>query len=496
MYSSGTIYTFNIYLSLFLFGIGFPAHSAIPSASSLKNPLKDVLVKSAKLNTAEEPTSQPGNLTFSNVKTYTYDAFFNNANPQPEFYIVLRSIGQAVVGAPVDGVTYHVGDAIGNARVVFVGGDAEFSPSGVLAGTTFFHSIFSFNGTGGNENYLTSDPLTGSLSTPLSMMEDYYQEVNSKNENFVEVLQNTIRPHYAFDYGDYPQIMINGFEARDTTGGQKVVYCVYTGYAHIYDEPFGWIGSPGGTLSREHTFPFSWYPHSSESAPEYSDFHHLFPVHQNNANNRRSNHPLGVVQNVDYQFLDGKRGTDAQGNIVYEPRDAHKGDAARALFYMVTRYHNSGGYEWYLPPQQDQEVLKLWHFTDPPDAWEMARNDYIYSRQGNRNPFIDSMHFVTKIDFSSMEWLSIEQINQPGFKASIYPNPARDFINLEIHALSPGRINVLLLSLTGVPVISMESELNTGPAPFRMELLNLPKGAYILKIIFNDQTHSVKVMKM
>lgn len=496
MYSSGTVYTFNICLAFFLLAIGFPAHSAMPSACSFSNTSKHVRVQSAMSNTAEEPTAQPGNLTFSNVKTYTYDAFFNNADPQPEFYIVLRSPGQAVVGAPVDGVTYHVGDAIGNARVVFVGGDAEFSPSGVLAGTTFHHSIFSFNETGGNENYLTTDPLTGSLTTPSSMMEDYYQDVNSKNENFVEVLQNTIRPHYSFDYGDYPQIMINGFEARDTTDGQKVVYCVYTGYAHVYDEPFGWIGSPGGTLSREHTFPFSWFPHSSESAPEYSDFHHLFPVHQNNANNRRSNHPLGVVQNVDYQFLDGKRGTDAQGNIVYEPRDAHKGDAARALFYMVTRYHNSGGYEWYLPPQQDQEILKLWHFTDPPDAWEMARNDYIYSRQGNRNPFIDSIHFATKIDFSVMEWLSVEQINHPGFKASVYPNPARDFINLEMQVTSPGEIRLTLLDISGSTVKSIKRELEAGPVAIQFELAGLTEGVYILQIIFKGQVHSIKVLKV
>lgn len=462
----------------------------------MNNPLQDALVKSVRLNTSEEPTAQPGNLTFSNVKTYTYDAFFNNADPQPESYIVLRSTGQAVVGAPVDGVTYHKGDAIGNARVVYIGGDSEFSPSGVLAGTTFYHSIFSFNGTGGNENYLTTDPLTGSLTTPSSMMEDYYQGINSSNENFVETLQNLIRPHTALEYGDYTQIMINGFESRDTAGGQKVVYCVYTGYAHVYDEPFGWIGSPGGTLSREHTFPFSWFPHSSQSAPEYSDFFHLFPVHQNNANSRRSNHPLGVVQTVTYEFLDGKLGKDVQNNTVYEPRDSHKGDAARAMFYMVTRYHNSEGYEWFLPPQQNQEILKLWHFFDPPDAWEMARNDYIFSRQGNRNPFIDSMHFVTKIDFQTMEWLSVEQINNPDFRANIFPNPVRDFINLEIQASGPGRIDLILHSLTGIPVRSMEIELNAWPASLQMNLIDLPEGTYFLKIIFKDQTHTFKVMKM
>lgn len=107
---------------------------------------------------AFEPIAQPSNLTFSNVKTYTYDATFNNADPQPDFYIVLRSIEQPVVAVPADGETYFAGDAIGNSRVVFIGSDAEFSPRGVRAGTTFFHSVFSFNGSDGNKNYLQTKP--------------------------------------------------------------------------------------------------------------------------------------------------------------------------------------------------------------------------------------------------------------------------------------------------------------------------------------------------
>jgi hypothetical protein len=36
-----------------------------------------------------------------------------------------------------------------------------------------------------------------------------------------------------------------------------------------------------------------------------------------------------------------------------------------------------------------------WHFADPPDAQEQARNDVIYSFQGNRNPFIDHPEWVS-----------------------------------------------------------------------------------------------------
>ncbi|MBE0663060.1 MAG: endonuclease [Bacteroidales bacterium] len=444
---------------------------------------------------ASEPNAQPANLTFSNVKTYTYDAAFSNADPQPDFYIVLRSIGQAVVAVPADGETYFVGDAIGNARVVFIGSDAEFSPRGVLAGTTFYHSVFSFNGSDGTENYLQENPLTGYTTTPENMIGDFYEGINSKSEFFIEELQNRIRPHNSFAYGDYVNIMINGFEYQDTTGGQKVVYCVYTGYAHVYDDPFGWIGSPGGTLSREHTFPFSWFPHNSESAPEYSDYYHLFPVHQNNANNRRSNLPLGVVQNVTYQFLDGKRGTDAQGNIVYEPRDSQKGNAARAMFYMVTRYDNTNGYQWQLPPQQNQEILKLWHFSDPPDAREIARNDYISSRQGNRNPFIDSMHFASKIDFQSMEWLSVDQITSAGFKMSIFPNPVMDHMIIEMLVVRPGEIKIKLFTLEGKPVDFQDTTLSAGINTTVVNYSDLPAGIYILTTVFGDQSYSLKLMK-
>ncbi|MEZ6021014.1 MAG: endonuclease [Planctomycetota bacterium] len=40
------------------------------------------------------------------------------------------------------------------------------------------------------------------------------------------------------------------------------------------------------------------------------------------------------------------------------------------------------------------DVLLQWHAQDPPDAWEMARNDIVYSYQGNRNPFIDHPEWV------------------------------------------------------------------------------------------------------
>jgi hypothetical protein len=98
----------------------------------------------------------------------------------------------------------------------------------------------------------------------------------------------------------------------------------------------------------------------------------------------------------------GKLGLDSKGATVWEPRNEHKGDVARALFYMCVAYNGINGKSWVLPAQQDQAVLKKWHLQDPPDNWEMTRNEYIASLQNNRNPFIDSPSWAARIDFSTL----------------------------------------------------------------------------------------------
>ena len=64
-----------------------------------------------------------------------------------------------------------------------------------------------------------------------------------------------------------------------------------------------------------------------------------------------------------------------------EPRDAVKGDIARAVMYMAIAYD--------MPLMVDRELLIRWHLVDLPDDAERARNDAIKALQGTRNPFVD-----------------------------------------------------------------------------------------------------------
>ena len=99
-----------------------------------------------------------------------------------------------------------------------------------------------------------------------------------------------------------------------------------------------------------------------------------------------------------------------------------KGDMARAVMYMAIRYEGdahptTGQSEPDLELTDDRSkivitsaspaymgllsTLLAWNAADPPDAAERARNEVIYSFQGNRNPFIDHPEWATAALFNS-----------------------------------------------------------------------------------------------
>jgi hypothetical protein len=386
---------------------------------------------------ASEPLQQATNLTFSNITTYSINASFSPTD-SVDGYLVLRKKGSAITALPLDGSVYQRGDVIGDAQVVFSSNTTSLSPNNIVAGTDYYFAIFSYNGPNSFRNYLTNSLLTGDIITPGSMMPiSYYNNINTSFPSFMNDLHGLTNPHQMQYYSYYDDLMIAFFESRDTTLDRRVVTCVYSGENKIYSEPFDFSATG---YSREHTYCHSWMPtNPAQNLPEYSDFHHLFPSNLNSANILRSNNPLGEVVNVTTSFLGCKSGTNSNGQVVFEPRDEHKGDAARAIMYEAICYTSINGNSWALPSNQDQMILKNWHFQDPPDNWEIARNDFIYSVQNNRNPFVDSIDYVCFVDFSNMSYdpsacipSSTQELLNTGFMT--YPNPSKDHLNLFVDA--------------------------------------------------------------
>ena len=256
--------------------------------------------------------------------------------------------------------------------------------------------------------------------------DSYYLTINPNNSSFITDIQTRIRsPYTTVSYTNFIN-NVNNFASRDTIvndTAKRVFTDIYSGENCVYTPPFTW----GSAYSREHTYCQSWWPVAGTSNPYYSDQHHLFPADQPNVNGMRSNNPLGEVVTASYTFLECKLGNDATGKKVFEPRASHKGDAARALLYMALRYNGVTGYgDWtfnylnthYLAAQnQDVATLIKWHKQDPPDKWEIDRNNYVQSVQQNRNPLVDHPEYVNYLNFNDLSKVSPTYAAEPTLKA-------------------------------------------------------------------------------
>jgi endonuclease I len=428
---------------------------------------------------ATEPSSQASNLVFSNVKTYRINASFTGT-AAVDGYLVLRKKGSPITGVPVDGTVYQRGDIVGDAQVVFSRNSTSFTPNNIIAGTTYYFAIYTYNGPNNFRNYNITAPLLGNSTTPATMLPaSYYSTLNTGNSSFANNLHALVNPHQVQYYSYYANTMIYSFEARDTTLDRRVVTCVYSGENKIYTEPFDWASNG---YSREHTYCHSWMPTNPATLlPEYSDYHHLFPTNLNDVNIVRSNNALGIVVNVTSTYLGSKFGTDANGQTVFEPRDEHKGDAARAMMYEAICYTTISGNSWALPSYQNQYLLKQWHFQDPPDNWEIARNDFVDSLQNNRNPFVDSIDYACFVNFSNMTYeplaceASINELLNNGFIT--YPNPSKDEINLHVDATTISSYQII--DFQGRVVLS--SDVNN-LALVKANISKLNAGTYLVKV--------------
>ncbi|MGC4039851.1 MAG: endonuclease [Flavobacterium sp.] len=267
--------------------------------------------------------------------------------------------------------------------------------------------------------------------------------------------------------------------------------------------------NPGGEcvfFNREHTVPQSYF---NSQTPMYSDAHFVLPTDKV-VNATRDDWPFGKVQNATYTSGNGsKLGNNLNSgysagytSTVFEPVDEYKGDIARVLLYFATRYEDQVA-DFYtaaaatskIKPMFDGSsnrvfsqtflnILLTWNIQDPVSAKEIARNDAIYARQNNRNPYIDHNEYVAQI------WGAPLAI--PGFdylsSVSVYPNPTSDVINISteiaLDEIDIITINGQVLQQIKKPVF----ENNT------YSISNLPKGFYFLKLSSETSSVTKKVL--
>ena len=430
-------------------------------------------------NLATEPSSNPSSLTFPLIKPYTLSGQYSSAS-NAENYLVLWKNGSPITGTPQDGTSYQRGDVVGDAKVAYVGSGTGFTPRHVIANQNYYFAVYAFNGPSGYENYLTSSPATANVTSQGSQVGNYYNGINSNSNTLINDLSSLINPHQFISYFNYKTTMMNQFEVRDTTNGESYVLCAYSGERKVFNDPFDWVATG---YSREHTYSHSWmptYPCDNPEQVEYNDQHNLYPTNLTNANTPRSNLPLDeITGSTVYSFLECSVGYNASNQLCFTPRADQKGNAARAIFYMATCYNGQFGNNWQIPSNQSQETLKNWHFSDLPDNYEIARHEYIYSLQNNRNPFIDSVDFVCNIDFSNMTYQDcISNVDELLLNnLSIFPVPSSEDVYFQING-----VNILAFEILDLNGKKIKNDENLNLPVLKLNRTELGVGSFIISL--------------
>lgn len=193
--------------------------------------------------------------------------------------------------------------------------------------------------------------------------------------------------HTTLGYSTARKYMYNNIDNKNNS-----ITCVYSGFVQPWT--YGGTGTNPAPINCEHTIPQSFF---ASADPMVSDIHHLFSTY-GNWNSTRSNYPFAEITDTQTEkwMVNSTSQTSIPSSNInayseyasqkFEPREEHKGNVARAIFYFYTMYPTQAGA---MSQVADINVLYQWHLQDPVDAAEIDRNNKIQQYQGDRNPYID-----------------------------------------------------------------------------------------------------------
>lgn len=168
------------------------------------------------------------------------------------------------------------------------------------------------------------------------------------------------------------------------------------------------------------------------------------------------------------------------------PGDEWKGDVARMMMYMYTRYGDRclpslNGFGSLEGSTDMLQVYLQWNVEDPVSDFEDQRNPYLENEYGNRNPFIDNPYLATIIwggEPAEDRWnlFSIESFTENQF--IVYPNPFNEQIWIQNNTSINSEMTAIIYDITGRKVY--ESTFNKTTSSLNISTLS--EGMYMLEI--------------
>lgn len=223
------------------------------------------------------------------------------------------------------------------------------------------------------------------------------------------VLREIIDGHNVISYGGLWTALPDLYEDPEDSGRLILFYSEASWDVEDRDRGFGYEEY----WNREHLWPRSYG--IGDSGADYSDLFQVVPANKA-VNGDRSNKHFGEVEAGDRSLevpAHPLAPESRESFYEWEPGDAQKGWAARAMLYMPTRYD----YLELVDIPEDTElstsgnamaqktVLLDWNRRFPPTAQEREFNEAVYADwQFNRNPYISFPEFADALYVDGPSW--------------------------------------------------------------------------------------------
>lgn len=323
-------------------------------------------------------------------------------------------------------------------------------------------------------------------------------------ETLIDYLQDNYSVSNPLGYNGARDAM---YGSIDNTDGQ--VTCVYTGFtvtASTRGDAFD-LG-----INTEHTWPQSLF---DKDEPMKGDIHHLFPT-RIEANSGRNNFPFDEIpdQLTDTWYFNNTQQSgiptsnidlysELDAGTAFEPREDHKGNVARAIFYFWTIYQNTND----VSDDADffegmKDVLLDWHSLDPVDDAEVQRSLGAEQAQGNKNPFVHDTTLVRRAYFGAgpIQTSGEEETEAPSVLqlSQNYPNPFNPETRISYIIKSSGLVKLEVFNMLGQKVAVL---VNRGQLPGNYTVTfngkQIPSGIYLyrLKTVNGTYTKRMSLVK-
>ena len=353
------------------------------------------------------------------------------------------------------------------------------------------------------------------LSASPALFAQYsHQDVfpNQSGTTLLTNLRNDYKPVITASYGQARDNMFKHVYAFNDT-----ITCVYTGLKRYLPpnttapRTIMLDNNSTQSINTEHTYPQSRVSGNTGRA----DLHHMFPTRAT-ANADRGSYPFDEIpaNRIDKWYRDLTVRTSppaaaeapfyskAENMTRFEPREDHKGNVARAMFYFYTMYRTEADAVDASFFNQQKAVLCQWHLDDPVDSLEWVRTSRIAIFQQNKvNPFVMDCTLPQRCGYCANVCTppSINVRSVEAFGATFedpMPQPLTTQTTLRYSLERAQEVTLTVYNPLGQPVRTLvQAEQQPGEHAVVFEAGDLPAGLYVYTLQLREGPHTATFSK-